>query len=62
MDEQLNEDGLPAGQPVTADQIRQAEMNRTQRIASAGSDDFRIFTQQAQRKQRRRRAEDEQQP
>lgn len=59
MDEQLNEDGLPAGQPVTAEQIKQAEANRASRMATPDSDAFRVFTQQAQRKQRRKREEAE---
>lgn len=59
MNEQLNDDGLPAGQPVTAEQIKQAEFNRASRMATPDSDSFRIFTQQAQRKQRRKREEAE---
>lgn len=60
MNEELNEDGLPVGVPLTFEQIRQAEFNRANRqMADAGSDAFRIFTQQAQRKQRRKREEAE---
>lgn len=61
MNEELNEDGLPVGVPLTFEQIRQAEFNRANRqMADAGSDAFRIVTQQVQRKQRQKRAEAEQ--
>lgn len=56
MDENLNQDGLPAGQPVTFEQIQQANRRR---MTTPDSDSFRIFTQQAQRKQRRKREESE---
>lgn len=59
MNEELNEDGLPVGVPLTFEQIRQAEFNRASRMATPDSDSFRIFTQQAQRKQRRKREEAE---
>lgn len=61
MNEELNDDGLPLGVPLTFEQIRQAEFNRANRqIGDAGSDAFRIVTQQVQRKQRQKRAEAEQ--
>lgn len=59
MDE-LNQDGLAPGQPVTAEQIREAERKRS--MATTDTLAFKVRTQQRQRRQQKRRAEEEPQP
>lgn len=57
---ELNHDGLVPGQPVTAEQIREAERKRS--MATTDTLAFKVHTQQQQRRQQKRRAEEEQQP
>ena len=57
---ELNQDGLAPGQPVTAEQIREAERKRS--LATTDTLAFKVHTQQQQHRQRKRRAEEEQQP
>lgn len=58
MDETLNADGLPAGQPVTFEQIQRANLQR--QMIDTTSPEFAINVQQQQIRQRKKRAEENQ--